>query len=553
MKKKIRKLYTVLMALFIPACLLSQYSDHNIISQKAASMSREYSGLCKTSSLVKTAGGKDIWLITIGKGDRDNKPAVAILGGIEGNYLLGRELALGFAAEILRQSSDPEIAEILEKITFYIMPDVSPDASEQYFSQLKYDRTTNNRPDDDDRDFLVDEDSYEDLNNDGFLTLLRIADPSGKYIESADDNRIMVLADLSKGQTGNYHVFTEGIDNDKDGCLNEDVVGGVNFNRNFTYNYEEFGKNAGPYPISEPESKAVADFLYDHFNIFATVAFGPQDNLGLPPEIKDDGDSDAKQIDFQEDMGYDIETDHKPNVIKKSDAKVIKLVSDRYHELTGAKGAPRTIPASGNFADWSYFHYGRYSFSTPGWWFPLEKDDNPEASFLKYAGPERSRDIFVPWTEINHPDFPDKKAEIGGIKPFVLINPPADAIEALVKSHYRFIVSLASLHPELEFLDEKTEKIAGGLYRVSLKIHNKGVFATGTKAAERNIWTRVMRLSIRLSDGQSVVSGLKVQRINRLQGDESAEFSWLISGKGQLEITAGAVNTGNISKKLEIR
>src|SRR5690606_13805697 len=124
----------------IPACLFSQYSDHKNISQKAAAMSREYSELCKTSSLVKTAGGKDVWLITVGKGDRDNKSAIVILGGIEGNYLLGRELALGFAAEILRHSSDPEIAEILEKITFYIIPDVSPDASEQYFSQLKYDR-----------------------------------------------------------------------------------------------------------------------------------------------------------------------------------------------------------------------------------------------------------------------------------------------------------------------------------------------------------------------------------------------------------------------------
>ena len=77
-------------------------------------------------------------------------------------------------------------------------------------------------------------------------------------------------------------MYSEGIDNDKDGKFNEDGAGGVSFNSNFSYNYEEHGLNAGLYPMSEPESKAVADFLFDHFNIYSVFAFGPQDNLGQP-------------------------------------------------------------------------------------------------------------------------------------------------------------------------------------------------------------------------------------------------------------------------------
>ena len=129
---------------------------------------------------------------------------------------------------------------------------------------------------------LFDEDPYEDLNKDGFITLIRVKDPSGKYIESDEDKRVMVAADLAKGQSGSYLVYSEGIDNDKDGSFNEDGAGGVNFNRNFTFNYEEFGLNAGLYPVSEPETKAVADFLFDKFNIYAVFTFGPQDNLGQP-------------------------------------------------------------------------------------------------------------------------------------------------------------------------------------------------------------------------------------------------------------------------------
>ena len=42
-----------------------------------------------------------------------------------------------------------------------------------------------------------------------YITLIRVKDPSGKYMESDEDKRIMVEADLSKGQTGDYLLFTQ--------------------------------------------------------------------------------------------------------------------------------------------------------------------------------------------------------------------------------------------------------------------------------------------------------------------------------------------------------
>ncbi len=52
-------------------------------------------------SLTKTAGGKDIWMITIGTQPASAKPAIAVVGGVEGHHLLGAELALGFAENLL--------------------------------------------------------------------------------------------------------------------------------------------------------------------------------------------------------------------------------------------------------------------------------------------------------------------------------------------------------------------------------------------------------------------------------------------------------------------
>ena len=407
-----------------------------------------------------------------------------------------------------------------------------------------------------DRDFLDGEDPFEDLNNDGLITLIRVSDPAGTFTESPDDRRVLIPADLSKGQQGSYLVYTEGTDNDKDGLFNEDGPGGVNFNRNLTFNYEEFGVNAGLHPVSEPETKAVLDFLFDHFNIYATIAFGPQYNMGGSSESSERPGSvtRASQSATADQSGMQGRNRvRKFTSTMKSDEVISKLVSKEYLEITGAGEAPASVSSPGNFADWSYFHYGRYSFSTPGWWFPAGKDENNDVAFLKYAAKNKLENVFVPWTEIKHPDFPGKKTEVGGIKPFVTINPPADTINDIIESHYRFIKAIAVMHPELEFLDTVVDDRGENIYRLTLKVHNKGIFATCAEAGASNIWTRLMRLSLETSKGQKVLSGKPVQNISRLEGDSSAEFSWLIMGKGAVKITAGAANTGTISTTMELK
>jgi hypothetical protein len=510
------------------------YSDYRTLTSKISALGKVNPAVCSVRSLVRTEGGKEIWLLTIGTGDAGTKPGIAVLGGIEGNHLLGREIALGVAQSLVNNASSQEINQLLQKVTFYIIPDVSPDASEQFFASVKYERLFNARPVDNDRDFTTNEDPFDDLDGNGIITLLRIEDPSGRFVKSSEDERIMVEADIAKGETGKYIVISEGIDNDGDDSFNEDGPGGVCFNRNFTFNYEEFGPGAGLHPVSEPETKAVADFLYDRFNIYAVISFGPEDNLGQPMKSQEQP-----------------RTDRRITSIMKSDEAVNKLVSDKYHEITGLKGAPQGKPSPGNFMEWAYFHYGRYSFSSPGWWFPADKGKNAGAEFLKYAG--SGSDVFVDWKEIAHPGFPGRKTEAGGIKPFVSTNPPSDSVGPIVERHYRFVTEIAAMHPELVFSDVKVENAGGNLFRVSLKIVNMGVFATMAEAGEMNMWTRLPRISLETGKNQEVLSGRKVQRIGRLTGGQSAEFSWLISGTGQLKITAGAVNTGTINTSLQLK
>ncbi len=90
---------TAIIAMFQTQLVKSQnhYSSYQQMSQKIDEFGRQYRDLCTVKSLVKTGEARDIWLITVGSGPKDDKPGIAIVGGVEGNYLLGRELALGFA------------------------------------------------------------------------------------------------------------------------------------------------------------------------------------------------------------------------------------------------------------------------------------------------------------------------------------------------------------------------------------------------------------------------------------------------------------------------
>ncbi len=525
------------------------YSELSAEMKKLAQNNQEISDLV---SLGKTEGGQDIWALTVGKGETGEKPGIAVVGGIDGRHVLGTEITFSFASLLLENSGNSDISSLLDEVTFYILPLVNPDACSQFFSPLKYERTWNMNPTDNDRDFKTDEDPFEDLNGDGMITWIRIPDATGEYTLSSEDNRLMVKADLSKGETGEYQVWSEGIDNDKDGKFNEDGVGGVNFNNNFTFNYEEFGEEAGINAVSEKESRAVADFLFDRYNIYMVISFGPQDNLGKPMKSSSRGQT---QSPAQQDPQQSFRSRMRRapvTAILREDEQVNKLVSDLYHKETGYEGAPESGDTPGNFADWAYFHYGRYSFSSPGWWVTPQKGLSSEASLLKKSGDETGK-VFVEWEPVEHPGFPGKKVEVGGMKPFALTVPDDSLLEGIFNSHYRFIINSAKYHPDVELVDVKVEKVEKDIYRISAKLHNKGVFATINELGARNSWVRMMTVELTSQGSLTLLSGQKRAITERLRGDESREFTWLVLGKGEVNITAGAVNCGFDKATLELK
>lgn len=543
----------------------TDYSNRQRLGQRVAALQNAHPNLVKTSSLTKTAGGSDIWLIAIGTGERDTKPAIAVVGGVDGKHLLGVELAIGFAENLLGRAGEDEVKELLEKQTFYVFPNMSPDATEQYFASVQYERSGNARKVDLDRDGKIGEDGYDDLDGDGKITTMRIADPTGEYIVNPAESRSMIKADRSKGQFGQYRLLSEGIDNDKDGAFNEDGDEGIRFNMNSTYNYKSFLPGAGDHAVSENENRALFDFLYDAFNVYAVVTFGPMNNLSHPAQAP------SRSGAAQAGPGADPRASFRMGSARitswsADDAAANAHVSELYKNITGTKDAPRTTAGPGDFSEWAYYHYGRLSFSTPGWWVPkvaseggdrpagrggsADGANDPVADYLKWADAEGITGTFTPWTPIQHPDFEGKTVEVGGVHPFVLHNPPYHMVADIVAKHSEFVTALADNAPFIELIDVQTEKVDQNLTRVTAKIRNTGLFPTLSQAGARSYFLKLIAVRVQTANNQRVVSGRPVQTIGNISGGEAVELSWLIQGGGRMTIEAGSPNTG--SDKVEV-
>ncbi|MBC7891567.1 MAG: peptidase M14 [Sphingobacteriaceae bacterium] len=537
------------------------YASPARLAERLRSLSTQHKTNSTLQSLTKSPGGHDVWLLSLSRGNAAQKPALLLVAGVEGSHLAGTELALQVAEKWLTTDS---LARLLDTRTLYILPSLNPDAQAQATATLKWERSGNGRPTDDDRDGRLDEDGPEDLNGDGLISTIRVEDPTGQYMPSKTDARVLVKADPTKGEQGRYRLITEGIDNDKDGQFNEDGPGGINLNHNFSFDYEPFKPGTGEYPVSEPENQALIDWLYTVPNVYAIVTFGPANNLTEP-------------------LKFDKQ---------KASARILKgwlepdvAVNDQVSKLyagAGLKDAPSLPFQRGDFPQWAYFHFGKLSFSTPGWWLPkaeAPKDTAKTASVPKPgAGAGRSGGAdakpgegaeelallkwatannvtaFVDWKPFNHPDFPGQKAEVGGLVPFTKLNPPLAQLAESATKHVAFLANMAKAMPQVELVNVKTEAVSPGLNRITVDLHNQGLLPSQAELAERVQYLPKIKITLNLANGLRILSGRAVQlHSNTIPGNGTVSFSWLVAGSGSLNIEAGSPSVGIAKTSVQLK
>lgn len=305
------------------------------------------------STIGTSHEGNPIHLLTLSAGNspHTDQPAMLITAGIDGRYLAGSNMAIGIAEQLLADHQD-----LLSEMTIYIIPRANPDGAQRNLSSLTMGHIGNAATVDSDRDRRLDEDGPDDLNNDGIISMMRRLNPPLKdlptHLADPDDQRLNIKPDAKEGQLPTFTLYTEGLDNDSDGSINEDGFGTVDLNKNFMHRWPEHKEGAGAYPLSEPEAHALAKFVLEHDNIIAALTIDRHDNLTNTPESK------KKDI-----------TGTAPMEIDELDADLYKRVAEIYKENVGSHKATNE-DSSGSFYAWLYAQRGIASFAAKPWHRP---------------------------------------------------------------------------------------------------------------------------------------------------------------------------------------
>lgn len=516
----------------------ASYYDYKFLRRHLLSLAKQDPNLVRIDSIAQSMEKRKVWVVEVGKGAEENRkkrPAILVVAGIEGNDLIGSSIAVSWLEKLLEQfQTDNKISDLLETTTIYIIPRLNPDAAEKFFIEPRLETSSNSKPVDDDHDGLVDEDGPEDLNKDGLITWMRVEDKEGGYILDPLDERLLLKADSLKGEVGAWRYLSEGIDNDHDEAWNEDGPGGVNFNRNFPFNYEFFAADAGVHQVSEAQTRALAEFVIEHPNIGIVVTYGAADNLLKTP------------------AGAPAPGRRKPlTSIDEDDVGYYRVIGELYREAIGLGKELDTESCPGTFSDWMYFHRGRLSLASQPWnpdiamelsesaekketvegektkenkedkkdadsKKDIDKRNQTERKQLKWFD-ENASEAFVQWQPIEHPDFPDRKVEVGGYAPFALTNPPSNMVEEIVSGQTDFLTRVLERLPRISIRKIETKHLGQGTYDVEIQVENTGFLPTSLAHGQTTREVYPTRLVIELDD-KYFLSGSKITSLPVISG-----------------------------------
>jgi hypothetical protein len=131
----------------------------------------------------------------------------------------------------------------------------------------------------------LDEDDVEDINGDGVIAQMRIKDPNGRLKPHPDYPKYLMVR-AKDDEKGQYTLLgSEGIDNDGDGRINEDGIGGYDGNRNWPRDWQPdyIQRGSHEYPCSLPETRAIVNFVIAHPNIAAMQSYHNSGGMILRP------------------------------------------------------------------------------------------------------------------------------------------------------------------------------------------------------------------------------------------------------------------------------
>lgn len=504
-----------------------EYLNHEALTSAIQTLVGQHGNLASVESLATTREGRDVWLLTLGAPEGralDDRPALLMVGNIEANRVAGSVAALRAAEHMLEgYGSDEDITRLLDERTVYVIPRMNPDGAERYWTMPAYEIPFAPHPDAPGRGGMNSREIGEDLTGSGTVQLMRVADPEGSLMVHPDEPRLMRDAERARAERGQYRIMVEGIHPDSADTYLPMGSDGVNFNRNFPHEYLYYQPHVGAHQVSEPETRALADFMFEQVNIAAVFSFTAHDNLrSLPPQNRPAPD------------GVAPGPPSIPNNILNGDRPYYSYISERFQELTSQDGDGEPGEA-GSFPQFAYFQVGIPSFTTPVWTLGADGDGSRDEQWLALFD-EMGIEGYTDWTPATHPQLGE--VEVGGFLPNARVNPPPSEFEPLAEAHAGFAVWLGNQLPEVEIVETSIEPRGDGVYMIEATIANEQYLPTHLDMGVRVRTNRPITIRLLPHDDLTVLTGNIQQQTQRLQGMGGRHtVQWLVAAPSGTDLT----------------
>ncbi len=530
---------------------------------------REFASIARLESIGQSREGRDIWALTItGPGESADKPGFMVDGCIHASEVTASTAALHYAWTLLSgYGNHAAITRLVDSTALYVIPVVSPDGVEQILSNGCWVRSgTRMYPDEEARSGL----HAQDIDGDGLVLSMRMEDPGGGWKVSAEDPRLLVPRRFNDTEGTFYRVFPEGLVEDYDGVELGVAPPGqrLDFNRNFPANWqpEVRQEGAGDYPFSEPETRALAEFVHAHPNIWGVQSLHTgMESIIRPPSTQTDKDMPPADLRrFWEigrlgvrETGYILFSDYKLN--------------DEVYAIHG------------DFGCWCYEFLGLAAFTVELWdlrarsgkdYLELsrmnkERDldglEAMEVSLLRWNDATLGGDGFVDWRAFDHPQL--GPVEIGGWKRLLRNNAPPQCLEETCRKETAFLLAHAQASPRLAAAIHAVKPLGDDVYSLEVAIRNDGYLPTqGTEQAVKMGAVRPIEARIELGDGAELLVGKAREELGQLDGyggdawrgngvsgRQRRKVRWVIrcSGKPAARIVVRSGRAGTVRLELQ--
>lgn len=477
---------------------------------------KEHPNFVSLYEVGESFGGQKIWQMTLtntATGKHTDKPAAFFEGGRHSGEITATESVLWMAWHMIENyGKDARITKLIDENAIYLRPYNNPDGADMYKLTAQTNRSSV-RPVDNDGDGLFDEDPAEDLDGDGYSRQMRwfVGAGKGAFVVDTMDKKGRLMRNVGMGN-GDYMVAAEGIDNDNDGRINEDGIGGLDLHRNYPYNWrpmtEETGRGftqggAGAYPLSEPETRSVFLWQMSHPNISVTNSMDTQ----VPMHLRGPSTCEETECVFPQDLKllhyFDSVGLSKTNYPWAGD--VYRTYATRF----SPPGEGRPQPLFGHGPDFGYFQMGQIWYGDELWNGGRERDYNGDGRWdqyevLRYCDEEFGGTCFQPWTKTHHPVYGE--VEVGGMNPkFYSQNGPPQVLEKWASRQAQFNLAMAFELPRVEITNVVVSKVKmskdSATHEVKVTVRNAGRIPTALEQAKRVKIVRPDFLTIEAAGG----------------------------------------------------